>query len=224
MKNCCSLLLFIVFSLIPGLLFPQESEVSSNKQFGNNAYYFSLNALTINRLKMGYEREFNNKKSALVFYGILHAEESGGRNKSKFIGYQGEIHYKLNLLNSNISKNGDLLINWAFYGHFDYTEIYYTGDGTTCIRWTTSWSGSTRCREFEKVPLEDFIKGKEGGILFSTKYIYKQKLTMLMYFGGGLRIADVRTQDDNDHMWGSINGMGYNGVLPKLGWEFGFVF
>lgn len=178
-----------------------------DKKEYKNQMRFSIGHFFENSLYFNCEMLLKNNNSFLLGAGPVYSEISG-ESKS---GYRSEVQYKL-YITSKEGKNSIIRIYVAPYLTYKYLENRSE---------YTVWSNNTYIAAIAKNYFHSFCPG----IIAGWNIIAYHRLVFDFYIGGGMK----RTFDGD--FVGKINydnnnifAPGYNGVIPRFGFEMGFTF
>lgn len=198
----------------------QEFENTGLLEYKNN-FYFNPFMVFTSVFQISYERNFGSGSIMIVGGGIL--SENDSRSKK---GFNTELHYRFKLYNyhetlgkiSGYPKH-NVIYYMSPYFQYKNQEINYTGN----INGGWGWVDDNQ-------QLNTSVKSYGGGVIFGSKFIMYEKVTLDIFVGGSIRYSEFTSDSDNpdDYSWVSVTkgilSPFYTGVLPKVGMQFGINF
>ena len=180
---------------------------NSNTTDKKNFLYLNPLPFIDNTFQLNYERHLSNKVGLLFSggYTFLDCYDDGKR------GGNGEIQLRIYL--TDTQNKARRLFYLCPYTRFQYIEstlgIYM-------------WDNDKQ--EYYYVDLPDvYVSSYAGGLLFGFKWIYRTHLTIDINIGGGVQYSEL--DGEKVHPVMDVRAYGYyNGLLPKLGIQFGYNF
>ncbi|MBL4654971.1 MAG: hypothetical protein JKY33_04015 [Bacteroidia bacterium] len=210
-KHLLLLSLFFAFSFSNGTAQEYEQVESLNEY--KNHFYFNPFVVFAGTFQVGFEHNFNTGSIMLVAGGILADNDWTYKE-----GFNSELHYKFEIYNYQKSLN-------KIKGHPRYNIVYYMAPHIQFKKqkiicednWW--WGGNSETHDAT-------ASTYAGGVMFGTKVIMFQKLTMDIYAGGAIKYTDTVGDDPGDFncFTGGIFSPFYTGVTPKMGLQFGINF
>lgn len=163
---------------------------------------------------MSYERMISQNKAGLYFNAGIHSAErydyySGEPNQS--FGFQGEFQYRVYISQPKSISAGDKGFFYfkGIYGG-PYASFRYRSQDAYYYDWVSGTSTT--------VPEE--VTEYAGGIVMGIQFALYNRVFFDFYTGGGIK----RSFGAQSTGYRDITSVGYNGVLPKIGFQIGFGF
>lgn len=152
-----------------------------------------------------YERAFSDNNS-FTLSGGYRLSDNGDE-----YGWMGEFQIRKYIFKPAINKSsesklagvyGGLYLNGKYFveNHFTYDYLYDDYE------------------YFEKNHEYD-IKQTEGGVLMGFQIIFSQKMSLDLFFGGGLRNSQIDNKPNELNIYNPERG--YTGIVPKIGFDIG---
>ncbi len=203
-------LIIIPLILLVYFCHAQDSASFKATDYKNILKFGPLNFLDYT-MQISYERTFKENNGLLFSAGIKYKdannyyEEAVQAIKAEFqyryyvINKSGKNTYKRIYLGSFLfakySEVDDQCWDWYWGGHYDKTTYYFNSYGL--------------------------------GVITGVNFIFAKRLHMDLYIGGGLR-KSFCSNDVTDYYFNSTNRSiwkeGYNGIVPKAGFDIGLNF
>jgi hypothetical protein len=182
----------------------QENNVEGeNIKHNNNIIKFSPFHFFAKTLLLSYER-MCKKSGFTITAGYTYSNKV---DNEKLEGGNLEVQYRYYALEHNIKKNINNKYYFAPYigdSYMDKTQ--YTYDYLT--------NGQIQVQKYQ-------INAISAGVIMGIDIAIYNKINFDIFFGGGLRRTNNNNyQNDNN----SIFDIGYNGIIPKIGFQAGVIF
>ena len=160
---------------------------------------------------MSYERFLSETVSLQVSAG-LHSRESSFIGQSGF-GVQEELQARFYLLKPENSSAGARQF-FFFKGLFAGPYVYHRWRQQQISEW--DWVAQ------QNVPIDQNINEVSGGVIIGAQIALGNVFYMDLFTGGGIKRSFGR--NESSQQFYDITTVGYNGVLPKIGFNIGVGF
>jgi hypothetical protein len=198
-------IIFIIFLF--ALAFAKGQDTVSTAKEYKNQMRFSLTQFFNNCLFFSYEKHLKNNNGFLIGAGPVYSEIS---NDTKS-GFNTELQYKLYIT----TKTGRHTVSRIYVS--PYLSYKYLVKQSENIYWINNTYTTTITKNY----FNSFCPG----IIAGYNIVSYHRLVLDFFIGGGMK----RTFDSDfvgkvDYDNGSIFEPGYNGVVPRCGFELGVTF
>ena len=174
---------------------------------------------------MSFEKKITSDKSINLSGGFhLRDRDYISYGEGDAVGWTGEFQLRKYLVKYNSDLSGIFVAPFFKGSYFDITynddiwyvteESYYDADGI--------WYPQEG--EYIMETSNDEIKSVQGGVLMGVQYVIKDVISLEFYLGGGIQYSEVEGNSEDNWRYDSSLGRGYNGVIPKIGFNVGAAF
>lgn len=159
---------------------------------------------------LGYERMLSESNSLMVQVG-MHSRERPFNDESSF-GFQEEVQFRHYVLPPrNVAARGrNTFFFKGFYGGV-YAGHRYRTQSVQNFDWVAQ----------ETVLIDEAVNEVSGGVVLGAQFALGNVFFMDVYTGGGIKRSWGRSPNNT---FVDITSLGYNGVLPKIGFLIGIGF
>ena len=173
--------------------------------------------------RVDFEYGFKQSKSALVFAPIYYGgnidNDVSGSPDDELLGYGAELIHKIYLTNVDDPNEPSFYLGHGPY--FRHFEVDFKVEG-----WVKQQDGEQTVFEKGFINHTRAINKYGYNFLLGLTIAQENGLLMDFYFGGGIRVANTSTTQNNPNKPGrsfenSIIDYGYNGPVPLVGLKFG---
>jgi hypothetical protein len=237
----------ILITIISGNLFAQTNIDSTTvkplpaRKF-NHIIKFGPLHLLANRFNIGYELFMPNHKVSFYISPTIYIVQNNNnsyRNNYSFVssktyGYAVDFQVRIYLGDTDFKKNPRARFNHLYlapYGNL----AYYTMSGTgTVSTYSNGYSSSSL------VSYSNSVSASGGGFALGYQlFLFKNKVTLDAFFGGGVRFSyqansnsfDVNSSSSNFfppsglfNNGDAVYSINYTGIVPRVGFQVGYTF
>lgn len=161
---------------------------------------------------MSYERMLNGDKSSIVFSAGIHSREQFYNDRSAEFGFQEELQYRFYIAppRSTASDGKGFFFFKGLYAG-PYLLHRFRNQDIQVFDWVLQ----------QNILLNEQINEISGGVLMGVQIALGNRFYVDLFTGGGIKRSFGRNPQNTNIYVGSI---GYNGVVPKIGFQLGVGF
>lgn len=160
---------------------------------------------------LSYERFFSNMNTSIYLNAGIHSRERFFDEAPQF-GFQEEAQLRVYVAPPrNVGSGGKNF--FYFKGLYAGPFLYHRYRDQTVQVW--DWIAQ------ENVQLKERINEVAGGVLLGVQIAFANRLFVDFYTGGGIKRSFGRNENNT---FVDVTTPGYNGVIPKIGFQIGIGF
>lgn len=185
----------VIFITFISCFFAQETSEVDTIQYKKNYFYLNPLQTVFYTVQLGYEKAFSdNNQSILICFGYYREKP----NNNIVTGFSEELQYRFFV--SSESKYPSNKFNFDFYFAPYLNHKFYNFDN-------------------DIYDTHNLITGIIGGLRFSYK-----SFTCDLHCGGGYKSIFIKHSNITYNGYHEFADIGYEGILPKLGFQIGYKF
>jgi hypothetical protein len=161
---------------------------------------------------LSYEHIMANEKSSIMVLAGLHSRENFNAPEPSF-GFQEELQYRFYV--SPPKNTGAGGRNFVFFKGFyagPYVYHRYRSQSRQVFDWILQ----------SNTLVDERINEVSGGVILGAQIAFANRLFLDFYTGGGVKRSFGRQESVQTNY--SVLDLGYNGVIPKIGFQLGIGF
>lgn len=200
---------FLPLFLLITQIHAQDASLPISEEKRHNRVYFNMFDLVYSTFGVAYERDIKRNSLLISAGGILMKNNSRSRT-----GGSGEVQYRINLIDEKAGYENTVFLYFAPYAQFRYID-----EEEKAIAYAYSNSYYASYSYINRANLRSY---NGGALLGLSLYAMKRRLCFSFFAGGGLRYVDIR---GSEYLFDqTVFSVGYSGVLPRFGFQFGVGF